>query len=74
MRTLTSITAIIYSPKSGTETTHHFWRSFRAKIPTFLGAARMIATRYNAERFDESIPKIKSSDVSVIRIQYCDIA
>jgi len=75
MKTLTRITAIHYC-KAGRayEATYSFIRSYSAKKPTFLGAARMIANRHNESRFDESEPMTKPSDISVIRIEFCDYA
>jgi len=72
-RTITKITAIHYCKAGrGHESTYSFIRSYSAKKPTFKGAARMVANIYNDNRFDESIPMTKPSDISVIRIEFCD--
>ena len=68
MKTYTSITYIA----GNIERTKSFIRSYSAKKPTFLGAARMIADSHNQNRFDESQEQIKPSDVSVMRIEFCD--
>jgi hypothetical protein len=74
-RTITKITAIHYCKAGrGYEATYSFIRSYSAKKPTFKGAARMVATLFNISRFDESQPITKPSDISVIRIEFCDYA
>ena len=70
MNALLTITAVIHQDnKPSRESTHKFVRSNSAKTPTFLGAARMIATRHNTNRFDDSQSTIKPSDISVARIE-----
>tara|TARA_R110000868_G_scaffold384693_1_gene652251 strand:- start:941 stop:1159 length:219 start_codon:yes stop_codon:yes gene_type:complete len=68
MRTYTSITYIA----NNIERTKSFIRPYSAKKPTFLGAARMISDSHNKNRFDESEKQIKPSDISVMRIEFCD--
>jgi hypothetical protein len=75
MNTLFIITAINHqSAGPSYESTHKFIRSASAKTPTYTGAARMIANSHNQNRFDESEPTIKQSDISVSRIEVCALA
>jgi hypothetical protein len=66
MKTLTTITCIT----ENTERRHSFIRSYSAKIPTYAGAARMVAAKLNLE--NDSM--IKPADISVSRIEYCEYA
>jgi hypothetical protein len=69
MKTLTTITFI----GGNTERKKSFIRLYSAKKPTYLGAARMIAAKLNAENDSGGeYPAIKPSDISVSRIEYCD--
>jgi len=74
MKTLLTITAIHHSTGASYESTHSFIRSASAKTPTYTGAARMIATSHNQNRFDESEATIKPSDISISRVEVCAVA
>jgi len=69
MKTLTTITFI----GGNTEHRMSFIRAYSAKKPTYLGAARMIAAKLNADNdSNEESPMVKPADISVSRIEYCD--
>jgi len=69
MKTVTTITFI----GGNTERKLSFFRPYSAKKPTYIGASRMVASRLNAENDScGEYPMIKSSDISVCRIEHCD--
>jgi hypothetical protein len=69
MKTYTTITFI----GGNTERKISFIRAYSAKTPTYAGAARMVAAKLNAENDSNGeYPMVKPSDISVLRIEYCD--
>jgi hypothetical protein len=69
MKTLTTITCIA----GNTESRHSFIRAYSAKKPTYAGAARMVAAKFNADNDSNGeYPMLKPSEISVSRIEICD--
>jgi hypothetical protein len=66
MQTIVTITFIA----GNTERQMRFFRPYSAKSPTYRGAARMVAARFNAENDSCGLcPMIKPSDISVCRVE-----
>jgi hypothetical protein len=70
MKTFLTITYLKHGPTYSSESRASFIRPASFRRPSDRGAARMVASKLNAENDGDYAP-VRSSDISICRIELC---